>query len=115
MAKPLRSLARPRNSARRRHRTWMRSMSVATLGWGLWWSALAWHRKFPDQPPPWIAIYTATCCLAGVGMFYAFFTLRAKKSWVIMATLAWVANLGLFVVPWVLHEDLIAFLASRAQ
>jgi hypothetical protein len=90
-------------------------MSLATLGWGLWWSALAWHRRFPDNPTNWIVIYTATCCLAGVGMFYAFFTLRAKRSWVIMATLALVANLGLFVVPWVLHRDLIAFLASKAQ
>jgi hypothetical protein len=48
-------------------------------------------------------------------MFYAFFTLRAKRIWVIMATLAWIANLGLFVIPWYLHEDLIAFLSSSGH
>ncbi|MCB9907188.1 MAG: hypothetical protein H6830_05690 [Planctomycetes bacterium] len=111
MARPLRSLTRPRNSSRRRHRTWMRSMSVATLGWGIWWSALAWHRAWPGEPPPWVWVYVVTCCLAGVGMFYAFFTLRARKSWVLMATMAWLANLGLFLLPWYVHHDLLEFLS----
>lgn len=89
-------------------------MSAATVGWGLWWAAVFWHRAWPSSPPPWTAVYTVTCCLAGVGMFYAFFTLRARKSWVMMATLAWMANLGLFLLPWVLHQDLLVFMNDES-
>ncbi|MEZ5973677.1 MAG: hypothetical protein R3F17_05685 [Planctomycetota bacterium] len=115
MPRLLRNQVRPRTSTRRRHRTWMRSMSVATVGWSLWWAALFWHRAWPDNPPPWVAVYAMSCGLAGVGMFYAFFTLRARRSWILMATFAWIANLSLFLVPWVLHHDLMAFLESTRE
>ncbi len=89
-------------------------MSVTTLGWGIWWAAIFWHRTWPHHPPPWMAVYTATCCLSGLGMFYAFFTLRARKSWIYMATMAWMANLGLFLVPWLVHSDLMIFLSKSS-
>lgn len=104
MARPLRPQWRDRTVVRRRHRTWMTSIILATLGWGLWWIALGLHRFWPRFFPGLMPIYLVTCALAAVGLFLAVFTVRARLIWVLLAGVPIMANGSLLLLPLVVDE-----------
>lgn len=103
MARPLRSHWVPTRYGRRRHRTWILSMILASLGWGAWWAAL-FLAKFTalEVSVLWVEVVAA---LFGVpGLLVAVFTIRAQKAWLVFVSVPLFANLGLLLLPWVLPE-----------
>lgn len=114
MARPLRSQWRQRTMVRRRHRTWMTSMILATGGWGLWWLALALRRYVPGWYPGLIPVYGVTGALAAVGLFLAVFTVRARLIWVLLAGVPVLANGTLLLLPLVVDEPMLRAL-DRVQ
>lgn len=110
MARPLRSQWRIRTTVRRRHRTWMQAMIFATLGWGTWWFAVLLHKLVPGFAPPIWSIYTVAGGFATVGAFLAFFTIRARLIWILLAGVPLFANGSLLLVPLVLDDEVRAFL-----
>lgn len=109
MARPLRPQWRERTLVRRRHRTWMAAMVLATAGWGVWWTALVLHRFYPDvepllAPATWIA-----SAFAAVGLFLAVFTVRARLIWILLAGVPVFANATLLLGPLLLREQLVQY------
>ncbi len=84
---------------RRRHRTWMLSISLATLGWGVWWAAFALWRLAPEHAPPVWAVQMVATPLALLGLIAAVLCLRARLAWVLLTLIPFGANLGLLVMP----------------
>ncbi|MCP3920302.1 MAG: hypothetical protein GY711_32655 [bacterium] len=115
MARPLRSQWRIRTSVRRRHRTWMRAMVFATLGWGTWWFAVLLHKLAPNFAPPVWAVYTIACSFAAIGAVLGFFTIRARLIWVLLAGVPLFANTSLLLVPVILDDEVRAFLGVPEQ
>ena len=84
---------------RRRHRTWMLSMSLASLGWGVWWIEVFLARFAPDYAPSLrtTALLGGACALPG--LLVAIWTLRAKAAWILITLVPLLANLSLIVLP----------------
>lgn len=82
-------------------------MTLATLGWGCWWSAL-FVAKFTGWVPDarWVAGIAAVFAVPGFLM--AVVTIRAQSSWMLFASVALLANLGLLLLPLVVPEELFA-------
>ena len=59
----------------------------------------------PDYAPPVVVIYAVTTGMAAVGAFLAFFTIRAKKAWVILAMVPMGANLSLASIPLLFGDE----------
>ena len=96
----------PRAYARRRHRTWMQSMTLAALGWGVWWVGLFLARFWPEISPSFLsgrALITALSVLCALpGLVLALLTVRARRSWLPFSLVAIFANLSLLLLPWLL-------------
>ena len=93
----------PRVYARRRHRTWMQSMTLATLGWGVWWVGLFLARFAPWLAPDFLSgrslVTALSTILGGLGLVLAVLTIRATRSWLPFALVAIFANLSLLLLP----------------
>lgn len=102
MPRPMR-LDRPRY-ARRRHRSWIRSMMVASVGWGVWWVFFFVLRLDHGAivALPWVQ--GVTCALGVLGLGVALFSLRAARAWVLFVLFPLLANASLFFVPWLVEE-----------
>ena len=104
MPRPARKLWVTRTYARRRHRSWMLSMTLASLGWGTWWVVFFLHRIVPDftfalTVPD---VISTTCGV--LGFVVAVLTLRARRSWLVFAHIPLLANASLFFMPWLATE-----------
>ena len=107
MARPLRPQWHPRTLVRRRHRSWMAAMILATLGWGGWWMTFFLMRLAPGiAPGPQFAVWWGAA-LGAVGMVIAFFTIRARRVWVLFALIALFANGTLLLAPWLDAEQVL--------
>lgn len=99
MPRPARSQAVAPVYARRRHKTWMISMTLATLGWGCWWIAVFLKRvtdfDVSIAMTGWAADAFAVC-----GLLLAILTIRAKRSWLLFSLVALTANGALLFLPW---------------
>lgn len=118
MARPLRHQWKVRTLVRRRHRSWVHSMTLATLGWGVWWVSILLHKFVPGLSPGLGATYVVTCALAGVGFVLAFFTIRARTIWVLLAGVPIFANGTLLMLPVLLGdevEELLTTLGTEAS
>jgi len=93
---------------RRRHRTWIASMVLATAGWGVWWAALLLHKFAPGFSPLVPATVVASLC-AAAGLFLAVFTVRARLIWVLLALVPIFANASLLLGPLLLREEIVAY------
>lgn len=93
---------------RRRHKTWMRSMTLATIGWAVVWGALAVAKLGWSAPVGWVYGLSAVPALGGI--WYAFLTIRAHRAWLTMATVALFANGTLLALPFLFDEELRAAL-----
>ena len=101
MARPVRRLWKLRTVVRRRHRTWMFSMSMATLGWGIWWITLVLAHFVPDlRPELRITEWGAGAC-GVIGLLAAFWAFRAKLAWILIMSIAVFANGSLLLMPWI--------------
>jgi hypothetical protein len=100
MARPLRRLAQMRTTVvRRRHRTWMLSMVLASLGWGVWWIEVFLARVAPEHAPSLRATALAGGAFALPGLLVAVWTLRAKAAWILITLVPLCANLSLIALP----------------
>lgn len=104
MPRPARAIWVKKSYARRRHRSWMMAMTLASLGWGTWWVALFVHRVAPGLRfglgvPSAISIVFAVC-----GLFFVLVTVRAKRSWLLLTLVPFLANASLLFVPWMARE-----------
>lgn len=112
MARPLRSQWKSRTSVRARHKSWMRSIVLATAGWGVWWTSLVLNKLAPSWDgwgPGFTATYTVACSLTLVGFFYALISIRARRVWVLLAGFALLANGSMLLLPVVLGDPTTAF------
>ena len=104
VARPLRSQWVARPYARRRHRTWIRSMVLATIGWGGWWVFAVLRRTVPDLTPPRMAPALFGCVFGIAGLAFALWSLRAQRAWFAFTAIAIFANASLIVFPWIVTE-----------
>ncbi len=89
-------------------------MTLATLGWGVWWVSVLLHKFVPGLSPGLGATYVVTCALAGVGFCLAFFTLRARLIWVLLAGVPLFANGTLLMLPVLLGDEVERLLTTRS-
>lgn len=113
MARPLRHQWKVRTLVRRRHRTWMNAMTLATLGWGVWWVSILLHKLVPGLSPGLGATYVVTCTVAGAGLVLALFTVRARLIWVLLAGVPIFANGTLLMLPILLGDEIEELLTTR--
>ena len=111
MVRPMRRQWRSRTTVRRRHRTWVASMVLATAGWGVWWLTIVLSRWAPESAPSPLTAAWVGFAFAAVGIFLAIFTLRARPVWVLLAAVPMFANGSLMFLPWV-ADDLSLVLQS---
>ena len=104
VARPVRNLWKIRTVVRRRHRTWMVSMSFATLGWGSWWITAVLMKLAPSIAPD----VRVTCWVAStfalVGFLAALWSIRARLAWLLFTLVPLFANGSLLLVPLVLPQ-----------
>jgi len=99
MVRPARSRWVPRAYARHRHRTWMRSMLLATTGWSVWWLHVLLLRFQPELAPPHNLCALLGALFGGPGLLLAVWTLRAQASWLMFTAAPIFANGSLLVFP----------------
>jgi hypothetical protein len=99
VARPLRNLWKVRTVVRRRHRTWMLSMCLASLGWGSWWVTVFLMRYFPGYAPALATTQWFAGTFAAFGFLVAVFTIRARRTWLLFTLVPLLANASLFLVP----------------
>jgi hypothetical protein len=110
MPRPARARTVVRTYARQRHRTWMLSMTLASLGWACWWSYLVFEHFAPHVDQAfWIASALGSG-FAAFGLVAGLLCLRAKRAWVLLASVALIANASLLALPWIAR----ALMASHA-
>lgn len=103
VARPLRKLWQTRTHVRRRHRTWIFAMAMATCGWMSWWTSLALLHFFPDVAPSLRVTTWIASSFAAVGFLAAVWAFRAKAAWLLFLLVPFFANGSLLLVPWALR------------
>lgn len=105
MARPLRSISKVRTVVvRRRHRTWMLSMALASLGWGVWWCEFALRHFVPESAPSLAVAAWFASAFALLGLLVAIWTIRAKAAWLMITMVPMLANASLLALPWLLSS-----------
>jgi uncharacterized membrane protein len=104
VARPTRNLWRIRTVVRRRHRTWMLSMTLATIGWAGWWYTAFTYKLVPWlSPHPRFAAWFGGA-LALLGLLAAAWSIRARRAWLLLTVVPLFANLTLLFFPLVLKS-----------
>ena len=104
MARPVRKLWKMRTMVRRRHRTWMFSMCMASLGWAIWWTSLLLVRFAPAAAPDLRVTSWSAGFFALVGFLAAVWSFRSKLAWILFLLVPLFANGSLLAVPWVVKS-----------
>ena len=89
---------------RRRHRTWIRSMILATGGWGAFWCSALWARLAEGWAPSPELAYWISTPLALAGFALALITIRGQRSWLLFVSVPLLANGFLVILPWLLPD-----------
>jgi hypothetical protein len=103
MPRPARQIWVTRTYARTRHRSWMLSMTFASLGWGTWWLLLLGKKLAEDDPGIFLPSVVSTV-FAVLGLGVALLTLRARRAWMLFALIPMLANASLLAMPWLAAE-----------
>jgi hypothetical protein len=90
---------------RRRHRTWILSMTLATAGWAVVWTAVFLRRYVPSIAPELVVAWWIALLFALPGLFLALFTVRARLIWVLLAAVPLFANASLVCLRLLMDED----------
>jgi len=83
-------------------------MTLATLGWGIVWGALAAAKLGLAVPVQWV--YGLAAIPAVAGLWYSLLTVRARRAWLAMAVAAVFANGTLLALPFLFDAELRAAL-----
>jgi hypothetical protein len=102
VARPLRKLSNFPVVARRRHRTWVMSMTLATVAFGVWGVTVVWMRADRSSAPSLELAYLLSSLFSLPGWILGMLTLRAKRSWIFFALVPIAFNTMLLVLPWIL-------------
>lgn len=79
-------------------------MTLASLGWGCWWLAVALAKFAPDLAPGITVTQVMADVFAIAGLLCGLFTLRAKLAWILITGIPICANLALIVFPFMLPK-----------
>ncbi|MCB9916674.1 MAG: hypothetical protein H6828_16240 [Planctomycetes bacterium] len=109
MVRPGRRQARWKRAVRRRHRTWMLSMTAASLGWGTVWLTVVLMKVAPGWAPGVTAAEWISSGFALAGLAIGVFTLRAKLAWILITAVPLFANGSLLVLPWIVPDPSVLF------
>ena len=85
---------------RRRHRTWMLSMTLATAGAAVWGASLLWKQLDPASSPGLATIFAISSAFTVPGAMLGVLTLRARFAWLLFAGVPLFANGMMIVLPW---------------
>jgi len=99
MARPLRGQWQIRTIVRRRHRTWVAAMVMATFGWGAWWITALLYKFAPGSQPSLLTTYVVASVFALAGFGLALFSIRARLIWILLAGVPLFANGSLLMMP----------------
>jgi hypothetical protein len=103
VVRPVRHLWKIRTVVRRRHRTWMLSMTFASLGWASWWiTALLLHFK-PSWAPSIDVTDQLAITFALIGFLAALLSVRARLGWLVVLVVPFFANLSVLLIPFTLN------------
>jgi hypothetical protein len=80
-------------------------MILATAGWSVLWLSLLAH-KLGWWHPSAFALQWIASLPAVLGALYALATLRARRTWLLVAGVALFANVSLLLVPVLFAEEL---------
>jgi hypothetical protein len=100
MARPLRKLYPIQRIVRRRHRTWMASMTMATVAMAVLGATVVWMRVAPSSAPAGRTALWVSCAFSLPGLALGLLTLRGRTHWFWLALVPLLANAMLLVVPW---------------
>ena len=75
-------------------------MTLASLGWGTWWVALFVRKVAPGVHLGVVVPSVLSVVFAVVGLGFAILTVRAKRSWLLLALVPFLANASLLFMPW---------------
>lgn len=78
-------------------------MTLASLGWGVWWVTAFLMRFAPEHAPSVDGAITVSCIFATVGLLVALWTIRARLSWILITLVPLLANASLLMLPLALH------------
>ena len=78
-------------------------MTLASLGWGTWWTLLLLRRAFGITPDLGLAS-TVSTVFAVAGLLVAVWCFRARRSWMLFVMIPFLANLALLFMPWLAQE-----------
>jgi hypothetical protein len=78
----------------------MLSMTLAALGWGVWWVMLVLRRLAPGLSISLAVPDAISTGFAAIGFLVAILTVRARRSWLLFVAIPLLANAGLFFMPW---------------
>jgi hypothetical protein len=102
VARPLRNQYPIARYARRRHRTWMVSMTLATLAMGVWGIEVVWLKLHPESAPNLSSAFLVASLFAVPGFVLGVLTLRARLAWLVFAIVPLFANGMLLFLPWIM-------------
>lgn len=79
----------------------MVAMSLATVAMGVWGVTVLLWRFAPAWGPPGRVSWAVASLFALPGLWLGIFTVRAKRSWFLVALVPILANAMLLGLPWV--------------
>lgn len=103
VVRPLRNSLHIRRVVRRRHRTWMISMTFASLGWASWWVTAALLHWKPLWAPSIDVTDQLAITFALLGFVAALLSVRARLAWLIVVGVPLFANLSVLLIPFTLN------------
>ncbi len=105
MARPLRKLYSVPGITRRRHRTWMLSMALATMGALVWGAVIFWKQIAPESSPTLLTTYLLASAFTVPGALLAVLTLRARTAWILFTLFPLSANGMMLVLPYIVLKS----------
>jgi hypothetical protein len=103
VVRPLRNSWQIRRVVRRRHRTWMISMTFASLGWASWWVTAALLHWKPSWAPSIDVTDQLAITFALLGFIAAMLSIRARLGWLVVVAVPLFANLSVLLIPFTLN------------
>lgn len=90
-------------------------MSMASLGWAVWWTTLVILRFAPETHLDLRVIEWTAGTIAALGFLAALWCFRAKLAWLLIMSIALFANGSLLMMPWIVDSLRAPNLAHSAE
>ena len=79
-------------------------MTLATLAMGVWGATVVALEYTPERVPDFWIVFATASLFALPGFLLGLLTLRARRSWMLLALVPLSANGMLLVLPWLVHH-----------